>query len=203
MGFESHTSAARTTLRYESERSWGLGPRSPAHHCCRDHSGVLLGPDVGVLAQTGLVRSPARAVAFVPVTVPDAAAMRLANAVLAPAGSDIVLAEWTAEGSADGARVYQAPLHEHPEAEAWYVLDGVLGVRIGDADVEVPAGGAVVVPGGTAHTFWNRHPQPVRYVLVMGARTHALVEAIHASDDRSVGAMRRLFEEHGAALLEE
>jgi mannose-6-phosphate isomerase-like protein (cupin superfamily) len=132
----------------------------------------------------------------------DIATDRLAERVLAPAGSELVLAEWTAEGSPDGARSYQAPLHEHPEAEAWYVLEGVLGVRVGDEDVEVPAGGAVVVPGGTPHTFWNRHPEPARYVLVMGARTYGLVRAIHTSDDRRPETMRRLFAEHGATFLE-
>jgi mannose-6-phosphate isomerase-like protein (cupin superfamily) len=129
-------------------------------------------------------------------------AAHLAERVLAPVGSELVLAEWIADGSPDGAPAYQAPLHEHPEAEAWYVLEGVLGVRVGDEDVEVPAGGAVVVPGGTPHTFWNRHPEPARYVLVMGARTYALVQAIHASEDRSPETMSRLFAEHGATLLE-
>lgn len=127
---------------------------------------------------------------------------RLADHVLAPAGSELVLAEWRAEPSHDGTRSYQVPLHRHPEAESWYVLDGMLGVRIGDEEVEVPAGGAVVVPGGTPHTFWNSHPEPARYVLVMGPRTHALVEAIHASADRSRAAMRALFAAHGAQLLE-
>jgi mannose-6-phosphate isomerase-like protein (cupin superfamily) len=135
-------------------------------------------------------------------TVPNAATNSLANGVLAPAGSEIVLAEWTAAASSDGAPAYQAPLHRHPEAEAWYVLQGALGVRVGDSDVEVPAGGAVVVPGNTPHTFWNRHSDPARYVLVMGVKTHALVEAIHRSGDRSPTAMRKLFEEHGATLLE-
>lgn len=135
-------------------------------------------------------------------TALDVATMRLDQHVLAPAGSDLVLTEWIAEGSPDGTRAYQVPLHMHPETEAWYVLEGVLGFRVGDDDVEVPVGGAVVVPGGRAHTFWNRHPEPARYVLVMGARTHALVEAIHESDDRSPDSMRRLFDAHGAMLLE-
>jgi mannose-6-phosphate isomerase-like protein (cupin superfamily) len=134
-------------------------------------------------------------------TVPNAATNRLADGVLAPAGSAIVLAEWTAAASSDGVRAYQAPLHRHPEAEAWYVLEGVLGVRVGDTEVEVRPGGAVVVPGDTPHTFWNRHPETARYVLVMGVKTYALIEAIHSSDDRSPEVMRKLFEEHGATLL--
>jgi mannose-6-phosphate isomerase-like protein (cupin superfamily) len=134
-------------------------------------------------------------------TMPQVAAQRLAGAALAPAGSRLVLAEWTAPGSAAGEPVYQAPLHEHPADEAWYVLEGMLAVRVGEEVHEIPAGGAVIVPGGTAHTFWNPRPDPARYLLVMGARTFALIQAIHATDDRSPDRMRRLYAAHGATLL--
>jgi uncharacterized cupin superfamily protein len=84
----------------------------------------------------------------------------------------------------------------------WYVLEGVLRVRVGDRDVEVPAGGAVVAPGGTAHTFWNPAREPTRYLLAMGARTYALIQALHTETDREPEAMRRLFQRYGARLLE-
>ena len=134
--------------------------------------------------------------------LPEVAARRLAGTALAPAGSALVLAEWTAQGSAGDEPVYQAPLHKHQEDEAWYVLEGVLRVRVGEAVHEVPAGGAVIVPGGTAHTFWNPLPSPARYLLIMGARTFALIQAIHATDDRSPARMRQLFAAHGATLLD-
>lgn len=128
---------------------------------------------------------------------------RLADGVLAPRDSGLVLAEWTAEGATEGDPVYQAPLHLHEEDEAWYVLDGTLRVRVGEEEVEVRAGGAVVVPGGTPHTYYNPCPEPARYVLVMGARTWALIQAIHSAGDRSSEAMRELFARYGARLLEE
>jgi mannose-6-phosphate isomerase-like protein (cupin superfamily) len=128
-------------------------------------------------------------------------AARLHGQVLAPAGSKLVLAEWVAPGSVGKQPRYQAPLHLHQEDEAWYVLADTLRVRVGDDQVEVPAGGAAIVPGGVAHTFCNPSPQPARYVLVMAARTHALIQALHASDDRSPARLRQLFEEHGARLL--
>jgi hypothetical protein len=87
-----------------------------------------------------------------------------------------VLAEWTAQGSGDEP-LYQAPLHEHAEDEAWYVLEGTLAIRVGDDVHLISAGGAVIVPGGTAHTFWNPRPDPARYLLVVGARTFALIQA--------------------------
>lgn len=129
----------------------------------------------------------------------DAYAARLAGQVLAPAGSDLVLAEWTAEAATGPEPLYQAPLHRHDDDEAWYVLSGTLKVRIGADEVEVPAGGAAVVPGGTAHTYWNPGSEPARYLLVMGARTYGLIQAIHAPDR---GDLHELFRRFGGELLE-
>ena len=134
-------------------------------------------------------------------STPDTAAPQLAGIALAPAGSQLVLAEWTAQGSAGDEPLYQAPLHKHPEDEAWYVLEGTLAVRAGEQVHQVPAGGAVIVPGGTPHTFWNPRTAPARYLLVMGAQTFALIQAIHATDDRNLARMRQLYAAHGATLL--
>ncbi|WP_084316723.1 cupin domain-containing protein [Actinospica robiniae] len=135
-------------------------------------------------------------------TAPDFTALRLADGVLAPADANVVLAEWIAEGASGEEPLYQAPLHRHEEDEAWYVLEGSLCVRIGEQVSEISAGGAVIVPGGIAHTYWNPAPDPARYLLVMGARTYALIQAIHAAEDRSPDALRRLFREYGAELLD-
>ena len=134
-------------------------------------------------------------------SIPEVAAQRLAGTALAPAGSRLVLAEWTAQGGVGDEPLYQAPLHKHPEDEAWYVLEGTLRIRAGEHVQEVSAGGAVIVPGGTPHTFWNPRPGPARYVLVMGAQTYALIQAIHATDDRSPARMQQLYAAHGATLL--
>ncbi|HEY1698167.1 MAG TPA: cupin domain-containing protein [Trebonia sp.] len=135
-------------------------------------------------------------------STPQVAAQQLAGTVLAPQGSQLALAEWTAQPSAGDEPFYQAPLHKHPEDEAWYVLGGTLAVRAGGQVHQIPAGGAVIVPGGTAHTFWNPGTDTARYVLIMGAGTYALVQDIHASDDRSPARMRQLYAAHGATLLD-
>lgn len=133
---------------------------------------------------------------------PDTAAHRLAGSVLAPVGSRLVLAEWTADSSTGEEPLYQAPLHKHSEEdEAWYVLEGMLRVRVGEQVEEVTTGGAVIVPSGTAHTFWNPSPEPTRYLLLMGGQTYELIQAIQASDDRSPAHMRQLYATHGATLL--
>jgi mannose-6-phosphate isomerase-like protein (cupin superfamily) len=126
---------------------------------------------------------------------------RLAGRVLAVPGADVVLAEWTADGAADGEPRIQAPLHRHQEDEAWYVLTGALRIRIGPDVVDVPAGGAAVVPGGVAHTYWNPGAEPATYLLIMGPRTYALVEAIN-QDHHTPAELRELFHRHGAELLD-
>jgi hypothetical protein len=42
-------------------------------------------------------------------STPEFAALRLADGVLAPAGSGLVLAEWTADGAVGDQPLYQAP----------------------------------------------------------------------------------------------
>jgi mannose-6-phosphate isomerase-like protein (cupin superfamily) len=132
----------------------------------------------------------------------DVHAADLSGAVLAVPGAGLVLAQWTARPQSGPEPMFEAPPHRHDgEDEAWYVLSGVLRVRVGDDEVQVPAGGAVVVPRGVVHTYWNPGTEPARYLLIMGERTHALIQAIHAASDRSPEAMRQLFRSHGAELL--
>ena len=89
----------------------------------------------------------------------------------------------------------------HEDDEAWYVLEGALIVRVGEDDVEVPAGGAVLVPRGTRHTYWNPHPTPTRYVLVMTPRIKALIGALHALSERDQTTLERKFRAHASEYL--
>lgn len=113
-----------------------------------------------------------------------------------------MIAEWKDAGGHTGERRLIAPLHlHHKDDEAWYVLEGRLCVQVGDKDVEVRAGGAVMAPSGTAHTYWNPGPQPVRYLLVMTTNIHNLIKAIHATSDRSPATLQELFRKFGSELL--
>jgi oxalate decarboxylase/phosphoglucose isomerase-like protein (cupin superfamily) len=109
-------------------------------------------------------------------------------------GRDLVLAEWVDDGESSADRPV-APLHRHDaDDEAWYVLDGSLGFVFGDERVEVPAGSALLVPHGVAHTFWNAGPGRVRYLIVMTPRIAALVRALHEPGGRDdVPALFRRF----------
>jgi mannose-6-phosphate isomerase-like protein (cupin superfamily) len=108
-----------------------------------------------------------------------------------------VIADWTDPGADPGLPI--APLHLHrSDDEAWVVLEGRLGFRIGDEEREVAAGEWVLVPRGTPHSYWNPSSAPARYLLVMTPRIHHLVEALHTTDRTDFA---RLFEEHESELL--
>jgi mannose-6-phosphate isomerase-like protein (cupin superfamily) len=126
----------------------------------------------------------------------------LAGTVLEAAGSSIVVAEWGDQGGGQEPPMYIAPLHVHHEDdEAWYVLEGTLAVRLGEDDVVVPAGGVVIAPRGTRHTYWNPRPERCRYVLVMTPRIRALIDAIHDMEERSQEAMAAVFAAHASEYL--
>ncbi len=130
-------------------------------------------------------------------------AQQLAGGVLAAAGCDIVLAQWADRGGHGEQPLYIAPLHvHHSDDEAWYVLEGSLGIRLGDRDVVVPAGGAAIAPRGTPHTYWNPADGPARYLLVMTPTIYALIKAIHAMPERTSSALRAVFEKHDSQLLD-
>jgi mannose-6-phosphate isomerase-like protein (cupin superfamily) len=129
-------------------------------------------------------------------------AARLAGGLIGPPSTSLVIAEWADPGGGYDPPRYIAPLHVHQEDdEAWYVLAGALRVRLGDRDVDVPAGGAVIAPRGTPHTYWNPAPEATRYLLVMTPRIRELIDAIHAMEARSEDAMRAVFAAHGATYL--
>jgi uncharacterized cupin superfamily protein len=107
-----------------------------------------------------------------------------------------VIADWTDPGSHPGPI---AGLHLHrSDDEAWIVLEGTLGFLVGDEEREVAAGESILVPRGMPHSYWNPHPAPARYLLVMTPRIHRLIEALHAGGR---GDWAEIFEEHDSELL--
>jgi len=76
-----------------------------------------------------------------------------------------VLVEWSDPGGLTSRERPIAGLHvHHSDDEAWYVLEGTLGFRLGDDEVEAGPGAAVFVPRGTPHAFWNAGYEPVRFL---------------------------------------
>lgn len=61
------------------------------------------------------------------------------------------------------ARALGAPLHTHRhEDEYSYVLEGQVGVQLGDDVVEAGPGDLVFKPRGIPHAFWNAGDEPAR-----------------------------------------
>jgi quercetin dioxygenase-like cupin family protein len=109
-------------------------------------------------------------------------------------GDDFVLAQWVAEVGDH----WIAPLHvHHDDDEAWYVLRGRLGFRLGDEEFEAGPGSAVLARRGTPHAYWNAGDTEAEYVLVMPPRVATLIEAIHEPD----ADIPALFEAHASELL--
>jgi|SRR5689334_13568602 uncharacterized cupin superfamily protein len=133
-----------------------------------------------------------------PVSIPP-----LAGNVLGSTSHNFVIAEWADAGGLTNDERWIAPLHLHrSDDEAWYVLEGRLHVRAGTEIKEVVAGSAVLVPRGTPHTYRNPGPAPARYLLIMTPRIYSLIQAIHSLNDRSLPALRDVFAQHDAELME-
>ena len=113
-------------------------------------------------------------------------------------GDDFVVVEWRAAPDTSEERPV-AGLHVHHEDdEAWYVLEGTLGFRVGDDVLTAAAGSGVLVPKGTPHSYWNAGTGEARYVLVMSPRIAALVAALHSGSGESYA---EIFRRHASELL--
>jgi mannose-6-phosphate isomerase-like protein (cupin superfamily) len=129
-------------------------------------------------------------------------ASQLAGKTLGTGKDSFVIAEWRDAGGPPGPPRFIAPLHlHHNDDEAWYVLEGMLCVRVGDKDVEAKAGSAVFVARGTPHTYWNPGSGPLRYLLVMTPRIYELVQEIHSLKERTPAVLQAVFRKYDSELL--
>lgn len=126
----------------------------------------------------------------------------LAGRVLGAEDGDFVIAEWKDDGETSRERAI-APPHRHRSAdEAWYVLEGALGIRLGDEELECPAGGCVVAPAGTTHSYWNATAGRTRYLVVMSPDTCRLIRELHElPPGRTLDDVAALFRRHDSELL--
>jgi mannose-6-phosphate isomerase-like protein (cupin superfamily) len=108
-----------------------------------------------------------------------------------------VVADWSDPGTHPGRPIAGLHLHRSDD-EAWIVLDGRLGFRVGDEEREVEAGESLLVTRGTPHSYWNAASESARYLLVMTPRIHRLIEALHAGDRSDFTS---IFEEYDSELL--
>ena len=85
---------------------------------------------------------------------------------------------------------------------AWYVLEGTLAFRLGDEELEAPAGSAVFGPRGVPHTFWNPGRATARYLLILTPNTMRLIKAISGLRDRDAKSLQALFREHDCEIVQ-
>ena len=70
------------------------------------------------------------------------------------------LAEYTISPGFDG-----PPPHVHNRThEVFYVLEGELGMLVGDKELVLSAGGLAMVTPNTRHTFYNKGSAPCRFL---------------------------------------
>ena len=108
-----------------------------------------------------------------------------------------VIADWTDPGTHPGRPIAATHLHRSDD-EAWIVLEGRLGFRVGDEERVIATGESLLVARGTPHSYWNPASEPAHYLLVMTPRIHRLIEALHSGER---GDWARIFEEHDSELL--
>jgi mannose-6-phosphate isomerase-like protein (cupin superfamily) len=84
--------------------------------------------------------------------------------------------------------VLAAPPHTHrDEDEFSLVLEGEIGVRIGDDEFVAGPGTYVLKPRGVPHAFWNPGPEPARFVEIISPPGfekyfEELAELVYAAD---------------------
>jgi quercetin dioxygenase-like cupin family protein len=67
-----------------------------------------------------------------------------------------------------GPRVLAAPLHTHErEDEYTYVLEGEVGVQVGDEILIARPGDLILKPRGVPHAFWNAGDAPARALEII------------------------------------
>ena len=126
----------------------------------------------------------------------------LAGNVLGAEDGQFVIAEWSDPGGSPGQKQLIAPFHvHHTDDEVWYVLEGMLMFRVGEDEIEAPAGSAVMAPRGKPHTYWNPAAEQARYLIVMTPNIHRLIRAIHSMPVRTPEALAAVFAEHDSTLF--
>jgi mannose-6-phosphate isomerase-like protein (cupin superfamily) len=72
------------------------------------------------------------------------------------------------------------PPHRHTNcSEAYFVLDGLVSVSIGDDELAIEPEGFVLVPRGTRHTFGNGGSAPARLLVIHAPAMDAYFAGLH------------------------
>ncbi|HTP54930.1 MAG TPA: cupin domain-containing protein [Thermoplasmata archaeon] len=134
---------------------------------------------------------------------PDVVRPPMVNRSIGTPSSDFVISENLTPPGRGGTARRGVPLHRHRlEDEAWYVLEGALRFQYDRQEIDAPAGTGVLLPRGTAHTFWNPGPKPARYLLIMGPKTAGLLDVLHGPNRPAPTGLKALYDAFEIDLLE-
>jgi mannose-6-phosphate isomerase-like protein (cupin superfamily) len=103
-------------------------------------------------------------------------------------------------------RTLGSPIHTHSrEDEYSYVLEGRIGLLIGEEVLEAPPGDLVLKPRGVPHAFWNATDAPARLLEIISSpwfeRYFAESEALFGGGGPpDLGALAGLAERYGLAM---
>jgi mannose-6-phosphate isomerase-like protein (cupin superfamily) len=98
-------------------------------------------------------------------------------------------------------RVLAAPLHRHRhEDEYTYVLEGSLGIQLGDSAITAGAGSWVVTPRGQWHTFWNNADVPCRTIEIVSPAGFQQYFRDLAGSEGDLSQIARLNERYGIEM---
>jgi mannose-6-phosphate isomerase-like protein (cupin superfamily) len=99
-------------------------------------------------------------------------------------------------------RTLGSPVHTHSrEDEYSFVLEGRVGVQLGDDVLEAGPGDLVFKPRGVPHAFWNATDEPARFLEIIAPagfeRYFAEAEALFAPGGPDMEAFAALSERYG------
>jgi quercetin dioxygenase-like cupin family protein len=94
-------------------------------------------------------------------------------------------------------RALGAPLHTHRDEDEYsYVLEGRIGVQLGEEELEAGPGELVFKPRGVPHAFWNAGDEPARLLELISPagfenyfRELAPLLAAAEPDEQAIGAV--------------
>ena len=113
-----------------------------------------------------------------------------------------VMVSWRDPGGITGPDRPIAGLHVHHEDdEAWYVIEGALGFRLGERTVHAPAGSAVLAPRGTPHSFWNDGGDAAGGLRSGDDAAHPPPGAVAARPSDEPVDYAQVFRDHASELL--
>jgi quercetin dioxygenase-like cupin family protein len=99
--------------------------------------------------------------------------------------------------------ILAAPPHTHSnEDEISYVLEGEIGVMIGEEVYRATAGSYVLKPRGIVHAFWNPGPEPARIIEIFSPAGfekyfEGLAEILSAGGPPDVPRLEELADRYG------